>query len=246
MRKLLAFVLFIALAQSAHAACGSTITAGNIATSTGVDLTVTLPAHQTNDILLILGWVRDVDDTLTLTGWTQIATWDRSTTARYWLYGLRASSGSVTNPTFDKSGTTGDTYALAIGIRGCITTGTAWEVVGSGQSGTADPASLTGITSLSANSLIVVALGGEDNNNATVTTTGTDPAAYSELYDESPTGADGMIAFSTERRTTAGATGTISVDFDTAVPVGWGAVVIALKSPQCIPGELAMAGAGTC
>lgn len=245
MRKLLLLALLL-FSRSAFAACGSTVTFGGIAASTGADVTVTLPSHQTNDILLILGWVRDVDDTLTLTGWTQIATWDRSTTSRYWLYGLRAASGATSNPTFDKSGATGDTYAVAIGYRGCITTGTAWEVIGTAATGTADPATITGITSTSANSLIVVAVGGEDNNNGAITATGTDPAAYVEHYDESTTGADGAVTFSEALRTAAGATGNVSVDWDTANPVGWGGVAIALKSPPCSGGPLAHMGAGAC
>ena len=42
-------------------------------------------------------------------------------------------------------------------------------------------------------------------------------------------GADAMTCFSEFERTAAGATGTVSVDFDTAVPVGWGAVLMAIK-----------------
>lgn len=246
MKKLILSVIFtLALCGQVFAACGSAVAFGGLSASTGADVTVTLPSHLAGDILILSGFVRDTDDTLTLTGWTQIATWDRSTTSRHWVYGLRASSGSTTNPTFDKSGATGDTYAVAIAYRGCISSDTAWEVVGSGQTGTADPASLTGITSLTPNALIVVILNGEDNNNAAVTVTGTDPSAYTEHYDESATGADGMISISEGTRAAAGATGTISVDFDTASPVGWGGLVIALKSPSC-SSYMGMMGVGAC
>ncbi|MDP1850619.1 MAG: hypothetical protein Q8K79_22700, partial [Solirubrobacteraceae bacterium] len=48
-----------------------------IAASTGADVTVTLPAHVANDILLLQVVVRDVNDTITWpAGLTQIATVD--------------------------------------------------------------------------------------------------------------------------------------------------------------------------
>ena len=56
-----------------------------MATSTGADVTVTLPAHAANDILLIQVLVFDQNDTITWpSGWTQLATVDRLTTRRYW------------------------------------------------------------------------------------------------------------------------------------------------------------------
>jgi len=119
--------------------------------------------------------------------------------------------------------------------RGAETSGDPWEVKGTFTTGTTDPASLPGITTLTAESLIVVPLGGEDNNNTTVTTTSTDPIAYTEHYDESPQGADGMIVFSEAPRTTAGSTGDVSVNFDVAVPVGWGGIVLALIPPTTAP-----------
>jgi hypothetical protein len=198
-----------------------------------VDLTVTLPLHQANDIFLLMAFNRDVDETATVLGWTAFtgSPWDRGISGRYWLWWKRAASGSETNPLVDFSGTTGDAYAIVAVYRGATSVGTPWEVVGTLTTGTADPAVLTGITTLTKNSLIVVPLAGEDNNNAIITTTGTDPANYTEHYTETPLGADFMFGFSEAARTTAGATGNVSVDFDTAVPVGWGAVVLALKPP---------------
>src|SRR3972149_4102284 len=81
-----------------------------IAASTGADVTVTLPAHQANDIFLITVVVRDQDDTITWpSGWTQIATVDRSTVSRYWWAWKRAASSSETNPLVDKSTAAGGT-----------------------------------------------------------------------------------------------------------------------------------------
>jgi hypothetical protein len=214
------------------------------------DPTVTLPAHATDDILFLMAFVRDVDDTasiITATGWAAVTGFpaDRSTVARYWLWWKRAASASETNPVIDFSGTTADMYYIVWTFRGAITTETPMEVIGTPQTGTADPASLTTISSLTANSLIVAFLMGEDNNNASIATTGTDPSAYTELYDETIAGDDAMTGLSYFERTAAGATGTISVDFNTAVPVGWGAVVVALKPPAftCTP-ALTLLGVG--
>jgi hypothetical protein len=224
-RKLL---LCLLLAQAAHGAVLFQAVSA-IAASTGVDVTVTLPAHQANDVFLLLGWVRDVDDTVTVTGWTSLGSIDRGTTSRYFLFWIRAASGSVTNPLFDKSGTTGDTYAMVATYRGAFLTGDPWEVVGLASTGTADPAPLNGISTLTDGALVVAALGGENNNNVSVACTATDPSTMTAHYDESVTGTDGMIAFCENNRTTLGATGTVNVDFNVAVPVGWGGVVMALK-----------------
>jgi len=198
--------------------------------STGADVVHTLnDSLLNNDVVLILGVVRDVDDTVTITGYTQIATWDRGTTARYFLFGRRWLAGDPTIVTFDKSTATGDTYVFSIAFRGCISIGTAWEVVGTGSGTTADPSVFTGITTLTPGSMVVCTCGGEDNNNASIITTGTDPATYNEVYAESATGADGVITFSYEIRTATGATGSVSVNWNVAIPVGAGGIVIALK-----------------
>lgn len=202
---------------------------GGIASSTGVDVTVTIPTFAQDDICLILGWVRDVLNTVTITGFTQIATWDRGTTSRYWLFGRRMQTGDSTSAVFDKSGTSADTFAIAILYQGAIVTETAWEVVGTPSTGTADPSVVNGITTLTDDSLVVCACGGEDNNNASIITSGTDPADYAEHYDEAPTGADGCVTFSEAARSGTGATGDVSVNWNVAVPVGFGGIVIALK-----------------
>lgn len=202
-----------------------------IAASTGANVTVTLPAHQADDILLLSVVVRDQNDTITVAGWTQIATVDRGAVSRYWWFWKRAASSAETNPLVAKSTGTGNTYAVVITYRGAITTGDPWEVKGTPQTGTADPMVLTGITTVSADSLVVAAVAGENNNNNSIITTGTDPAAYTEHYVESAVGADGVITFSEAARTTAGATGNVSVNWSNAIPNGDGGILLALKPP---------------
>lgn len=199
----------------------------------GADPTVTLPAHAANDILLLATIVRSNTATVaTPAGWTQIGTPTvRSTVATYQFFWKRAASGAETNPLINRTGTTGDVYAAVIVYQGAITTGDPWEVKGTAQTGTTDPSVFTGITTLTANSLVVVAVAGENDNNASIITTGTNPAAYTEHYVESTTGANGVITFSEFVRTPAGATGNVSVNWNTAVPVGFGGIVLALRPP---------------
>jgi hypothetical protein len=210
---------------------------GGIASATSGDITVTLPAHATDDVLLMMVWVRSNAETIPdPSGWTIItgAPFTRGTSTRYWLWWKRATSGAETNPLIDTDGTTANIYGAAINFRGAITSGNPWEVVGTATTGTTDPAVITGITTLTAESLVVAAVGGEDDNNASIITTGTDPAAYTEHYVETNVGTDAVITFSEAERTTAGATGNVSVNWNVAVPVGWGGMVLALK-PAPVP-----------
>jgi len=238
MRWLPLLAIFLLIAAPAFAAAPALRNFGGIAAdaSAHVDLTVTLPTHAINDILLVMCWNRDVDETATIdnvAGWSAFSgsPWDRGTSARYWLFWKRATSASETNPICNFSGTTGDVYGVAASYQGAITSGDPWEVVGTPTSGTVDPAVVTGIIALTDESLIVVPLAGENNNNASITTTGTNPATYAENYVETAVGANAMFGFSDGAQTTANATGTVSVDFNVAVPVGWGAVVLALIPP---------------
>lgn len=225
-------------AQPAFRAVGS-IAGQTTATSFAVDVS---PSCVTDDIDLVLALVRDVDDTADMSGeagWSQLSTGctsacapniERGTTASYWLFWRRQTSSSD-DGTFARSTSTGDAYALAICYSGAITTEDPFDVIGTWTTQTTDPVSLTGVTTATANALVVAALGGEDNNNASIVTTGTDPSDYTEHYTESMVGADGVVTFSEAVRTAAGDTGTVSVNWNSANPVGSGGVVVALKPP---------------
>ena len=201
-----------------------------IAAATSGDVTVTLPAHIAYDVFILIGMIRSNVETVTVSGWTAVtgSPFTRGTTARYWVFWFRAVSSSTTNPLFDTDGTTADVYAAVAVYRNAIDSGTPFDVMGTPTTGTADPAPITGITTLVANALVVVPVAGEDDNNAAIVTTGTDPTAYVEHYQESASGSDASITFSEEVRTTAGATGTVSVNWDVANPVGWGGIALSL------------------
>ncbi len=202
-----------------------------IAAASGGDVTVTLPAHAANDILLLQVMVRDVNDTITWpSGWTQMATVDRGTTARYWWAWKRAASAAEPNPFVNKSTGTGDTFAVVTTYRGAITTGDPWEVKGTPNTSTAAAHVLNGITTLTAESLIVAALCGENNSAGSGTTfSATDPASLSQvLYVESATGSDGACTVGAAARTAAGATGNVTATWTNTL-VGSGGIVLALK-----------------
>jgi hypothetical protein len=133
-----------------------------------------------------------------------------------------------TDPLFDKSTATGDTYAQIAAFSGCAQSGTAWEVVGSTGSSSVEPYTIPGITTLTYESMIVAMLAGEDDTNSVFTMTGTLPAAYTETYTESATGTGGCIVFGYALRPTAGPTGNITATPDLA-DHGSGFITIALR-----------------
>ncbi len=239
---LLSGTLLIALIgmNEAHAAPTFQAFSGIAAAQNGnADPTLTLPAHAENDILLLATVVRSGTATVaTPSGWTQIGSPTvRAGTATYQFFWIRAGATTVSNPLIDRTGTTGDVYAAVVVYRNAISIGDPWEVKGTVTTGTTDPSVITGITTLTNDSLVVVAVSGEDNNNGSITTTGTNPAAYTEHYVESGVGNDGVITFSEAARTTAGATGNVSVNWNAAVPVGFGGIVLALKPQGTVLGD---------
>ncbi|MBI4692262.1 MAG: type II secretion system protein [Candidatus Terrybacteria bacterium] len=204
---------------------------GAIATSLGDDVTVTLPAHQANDIFLLQLLVTYKDDTITWpSGWTQIATVDHSSVSRYWWAWKRAESGTEPNPLIDKSTATGDTYAAVTTYRGASNTGDPWEVKGVPNTATTASHVLNGITTFSANSLIVASLCGEDNSSTPqVIFTATDPLTLTKyLYVESNVGSDGACTLGAGAKAVIGPTGDVTAAWTQSV-VGSGGIVLALK-----------------
>lgn len=216
--------------QKAHAAVAFQAVS-TIAASTGADITVTLPTHLTDDVFLLQVLVRDVDDTLTISGWTLLRTIDDGSAGRHWWYYLRATSASETNPLVDKDTTTGDTYASVTSYRGAVTSGNPFEVTGSATcTGTSDPFDLLGITTLTANALIIASWNDRDNFSATAAyTPATDPSSLTQvMHNKSTTGADGLTAAGASVKASIGATGNISVNPNKA-PDGACGTVFSLK-----------------
>ena len=216
--------------QKAHAAVayqGSSLVA---AASTGADVTPGLPTHQADDIFLLQVLVRDVDDTLTVTDWTQITTIDDGTAGRHWWYWKRATSDSETAPLVDKSTTSGDTYATVTSYRGAVTSGDPWEATSAAIcTGTADPFDLNEITTLTDGSLVVASWNDRDNAVNSTTYSLTSPSSLtSNMHLKSAVGGDGLNSSGSAVKIAAGATGAVSVS-PSKTPDGACGLVLALK-----------------
>lgn len=114
---------------------------GAIAAVTTGSLTVTLPAHQADDILVVTlsYWgpnSTDVQNPPAPSGWTFVADIPGLSASlirgRLNLFWLRATSGAETNPVFTRNtgwdtGTDTNWSGRAYTIRGCVTSGTPWD-----------------------------------------------------------------------------------------------------------------------
>lgn len=215
---------------------------------TGADITVVIPAHQADDILILFAASRVITETcLTPSGWTLLYGPVDETAWRTYIFWMRATSGSETNPLLDWSATAGEKFGQIHTIRGAIKTGDPFAA--SAQTdGAADPGVCTGVTTTEANQLVIVAGIGADNlTSLAPTTTSTDPATYtSRHYSEVTIGADASGWFLDANRATAGATGNVSCDFN-AAPLHWSILVAAILDeppPAGVPNALMMMGAG--
>src|SRR3990172_7798057 len=221
------------------------VAVGTIAASTGADVTFTVPVStmEPDDIILLLAVVRDQDDTVQIDAfggsfWNEFSnsSWDRGTVSRYFAFWKRATYNDIVigggSRVFDKSTATGDTYVMTIVYRGAQIIGDPWTVFATTVD-TLDPASCWNPVTVKSWSLIVVALAGEDDNNAAIITSGQGPINYVEHYAESAVGSDGMVTFSEAEKPSTGPRNNPSVDFNVGNPVGWGCIGLAL-SPESI------------
>jgi hypothetical protein len=195
----------------------------------------TFPVHQVDDIILAMTIVHNTTETATPSaGWTTLAGFPAAIPAvgagpagRCWMWWNRADTTSETL-SVDFGGTVGDAYYAISLFRGAVTTGDPFEVVGSPQSNTTVPVSLTGITTLTAGAMVIVWVMGNDNLNAAGhTVVGTDPASYTTVYADTAVGQNAMVERSEALRATAGATGTITNNLTDAI--GTQSIVLALK-----------------
>lgn len=229
MKRLIAILLISANVQ---AAAPTYIGTNYVQATTGVDMNYGTPCTScaADDIILLAVTVRDVDDTITVSGYTQLLTWDRGTTARYWIFWKRT-TGTEGDAVIDKSTTTGDTYAMATTWRGAWTGGDPFTV-GTTMTSTSDLGTVPAITVPSADAVVIMQANGEDNNTANCVMTATDPSAFTEVYSESATGADGCMCIGYATQSSVGTTGDGTIDWTTGttVPVGYGGVMLTLSS----------------
>jgi hypothetical protein len=189
------------------------------------------PAHQINDILICITANRVITNTCTTPSTWNLLFGPEDTTAwRSYVFWRRADSAAVTNPLCDWTATSADKYAQVHSIRGAIQTGSPFAA-SAFLDGTADPAVATGVTTTLPYQY-VFSLGLDADDAATsATVTATDPAAWTvRHFTTVTTGADAGGFFYDGVRTTAGATGNVSHDFN-AAPVAWGILVAAILEP---------------
>lgn len=206
---------------------------GTLLGSTGADITPVNPAHATNDILILQAAARSNAVTLaTPAGWTLIAgPIDQGTTWRTYWFRLRAASAAEANPLCDWSAVTGDKYGVVHNLRGATTTGNPFAATAT-TAGTADPGSATGVTTNQPNQFVAsIGMSGDNVANGFTSLTSTDPASYTvRSYTVITTGADAGRWLADATRTTAGATGNLSHDFNGA-PLIWSILVAAVLTP---------------
>ncbi len=184
--------------------------------TTTTDATAALPASTlANDILFVDCWVRSTADTTVVSGYTAVEANIDTGTGSHSLFWKRH-DGSEGTATCNKSASA-DSYARQYAFRGVIQTGDPWNASVAFQvdNGTTDPTTFTGITTGAASSMVVIFDGYEDDDASVAVVTSTDPAAYTENYAESTTGADGSMEISYALRTAAGAIGNVSIAYGT-------------------------------
>ncbi|MCK5472178.1 hypothetical protein KAI54_03255 [Candidatus Gracilibacteria bacterium] len=135
----------------------------------------------------------------------------------------------------DKSTATGDTYALVTRYTGAVTSGNPFEAQQTSCPAGADPFVLTGITTLTDGALVIASINEIDNFWASATyTPATSPASLtSNVFLESAIGSDGATISGSAIKTTAGATGNISIDPNKAPDEPCG-IVLSLKPPTTV------------
>lgn len=176
-----------------------------VANTTG-SLTVTLPAHQADDILILgaIFWGPNsgaMNNIPTPSGWTQIdfQLQDANDFGRLAWFWKRAASSSESNPVISRGGswdTGADTCfgGRAYVIRGCITTGDPWDAVATAGPYTTANQAFPAVTVSGSERMVVIFGNSQDNLPFAMTssgwTTGTE--------DNDPTGTD--CAFQTARK----------------------------------------------
>lgn len=125
----------------------SFISAGSIAYNIDADITPTPPAHQADDILLVMAQCHTGGVLSTATaGWTEIAEIDG--TDNFAWYWKRATGSGTAGPTITATGSPYQLHAICYVIRGCKTIDTPFEDAttagtGSSEETTPDSAAIT-------------------------------------------------------------------------------------------------------
>lgn len=193
------------------------------------DVTPVIPTHLTDDILICITANRVITNTCaTPSGWTLLHGPIDTTGWRTYVFYKRATSAAETNPLCDWTATSADKYAQVHTLRDAIRTGSPFAATVLSADLT-DTIASTGVTTTEANQLVIVVGIGSDNASASMTSVvSTDPTSYTQRhYSTITTGADATGWFFSAARSAAGATGTVTQDFNSTMPAA-GVFVAAL------------------
>lgn len=186
---------------------------------TTADVTPVNPAHDIDDILILLTANRVITNTCaTPSGWTLLHGPVDQTAWRTYAFWKRAVSAAEANPLCDWTATSADKYAQVHSFRHCIKTGSPFAASGLAADLT-DAIAVAGVTSTLPDQTIIAVGIGSDNASASVTVTATDPTTLAQNHFSTiATGADATGSVHSGRRQTAGATGTVTLDHNSTMP----------------------------
>lgn len=196
------------------------------------DVTPVIPAHAADDILICITANRVVTNTCSTPaengGWTLLHGPIDQTAWRSYVFWIRATSAAMTNPLCDWTATSADKYAQVHTVRGCISTGSPFAASALSADLTDTIASTGVTTTLGGQNVVVVGIGSDNASASMTSVTATDPSSFTQRhYSTITTGADATGWFFEAVRTAAGATGTVTQDFNSTMPAA-GVLVAAL------------------
>lgn len=194
------------------------------------DITVTLPTHAADDILLVVHETNQSTAPSAPSGWAVLAQYAQGTNVTtVTVYWLRATSSGTTNPTFVDPGN--HQIGAALVIRGCITSGNPWDYTpsGEGQSGTTTFATTSQTTTV--NDCLVFGVISDNTDTATDQMSGEANANLSTFTKQgafyTTQGNGGGVIVYTGGLATAGSTGSFTGNI--ATTSAWAGVTFALK-----------------
>jgi hypothetical protein len=206
---------------------------GTLLGSTGADISPVWPAHAAGDCGIVLAASRVTTETCaTPSGYTLLRGPIDTTAWRTYVFFKCALSAAEANVLLDWSAAVGEKYGQVHTLRGADTMPAHPFADNILSADTVDTIASTGVTSTLPGQLIIVAGIGSDNASASmVSVTATDPSSFTQRhYSTIITGADATGWFFDATRTTAGATGTVTQDFNSTMPAA-GVFVAAVLNP---------------
>lgn len=183
-------------------------------TTTTTDAQAAPPSStQADDIAVVSCFVRNTGAAVTVSGYTQLGTTLTTSTGRHTWWRLRA-TGALGTATCDKD-TSADSSAIMFVFRGAVPTGDPFVAVGTPEEDSpAATFTVTAISTTAANQMVILLSNYEDDDLASFAVTATDPAAYTEDYNEVTTStSDSALSIAYEVRATSGSSGTFTVDY---------------------------------